>query len=73
MNKTSMITTPSTNFETVEALLKNAQLNDEEKIAALLNWMATCELEQESTLEGMPGPSCDNLDEIIQALKKLEK
>lgn len=72
MNKVTLITSPSTNFDSVSALMKCRDLNDDEKISALLNWKATCELEQASTDEGMPGDHETKLGQINKALEELE-
>lgn len=72
MNKTTMITSPSTSFSTVNALLKSKDLSKDEKVSALLNWKATCELEQASTSEGMPGEHDFALGQINKALEQLD-
>jgi len=72
MNKVTLITSPSTNFETVKELMQSTALNDDEKVSALLNWKATCELEQASTAEGMPGDHDTKLGQINKALEELD-
>lgn len=72
MNKVALITSPSTSFGSVSALMKSTDLNDDEKVSALLNWKATCELEQASTSEGMPGGHETKLGQINKALEELD-
>lgn len=71
MNAENIISKPSKFFSNPTDLLRTEILTKKEKIQALENWKQSCIHEQESTGEGMEGNSSSRLQDVSNALNKL--